>query len=77
MVGVKVTWRVWINIPETYWDQFEADIKDYTDYEGVVLSYHRGWFDTYLIVACTDGKIREVTIDKVNILSINNETIHT
>jgi hypothetical protein len=69
---MRVKWtqymRLSINsIPEMYWGE---DLSQFVnDYEGEVIGTTRSFFgDTYLVVACTDGQVREVNIRNVKTL---------
>lgn len=67
-----VTWseypsaNYWMLIMDMY---PEADINDFVKkYTGDSVGVVRSLFGTKLVVACTDGEIREVSINKVKML---------
>lgn len=66
---IKVKWTEYMplnKIPEMYWGE-DLSLMD-RDYEGQVIGTTKSfWGTTYLTVACTDGKIREVNINNVTI----------
>lgn len=69
--NVRVTWTTYIDIPEHYWDELdpeEHDMAPKITYEGIIIGSHRSILTTYVLVACTDGKIRDVPIESVTII---------
>ena len=68
---MKVKWteeKPLFRIPERFWGE-DLSLLD-KHYEGEVISTHTNWFwlETILTVACTDNKIRTISIDKVTII---------
>lgn len=66
---MTVTWKesaMLHSIPEIYWGEDLSQLD--RNYEGeIVGSVNSFWSGTMLVVACTDGKVREVSKDKVTI----------
>jgi hypothetical protein len=67
---MRVKWTEYMplsRIPEAYWDQ-DLTVLD-SNYIGDVIGTTRSfWGESFLIVACTDGNIREVNINNVKIV---------
>ena len=55
------------NIPECYWDEDLLQLD--RNYEGKVIDTVKSfWGTTYFVVLCSDNKIREIDINKINII---------
>lgn len=62
---LMVAWTVMNNPP------YDGDYVDWvpvvTTYRGRVLDSVRHWGETFLVVACEDGKVREVKMNEVRV----------
>jgi len=65
---MRVKWGKFIDVPEIYWNENNAQ-NEYIEYEGEIIGTSRTLFgNQYLIIACSDGKIREVIIESVKLI---------
>ena len=67
---MRVKWTVskplW-KIPERFWGE-DLSLLD-KHHEGDVIDTHTDWLgDTFLIVACSDNKVRKIEYNKVEII---------
>ena len=70
MDTVKVKWTEVMplhKIPEQYWGEDLSKLDK--NYEGQVIGTTKSfWGKTYLTIACSDGRVRDVDIDSVKII---------